>query len=193
MFTIEQTALRSSNIDADIARYIHFGHNDWVRDQVHATHLYIDPTGGWPRILGEDFEVELAFNYSIITGQEFELIRLLNGMTCQLEDQRAEQSEAHRLSHVGYHVQDQIVLGDDTLLVELQKLQSLGGRVLQISQTTMHKNTSRRYRYAFVAGVMPGDKELLVKVIQRIDPPSSPTKQQASINSGKALFECLAQ
>lgn len=194
MFSIEQVALRSSDIDRDIDRYIQLRHNEWVQDRVHATHLYVDPNGGLSSLLGKDFEVRLAFNYTLIQGQEFELIQPIEGCTVQLMDWIPGMSTQHRLSHLGYHVEDQQMDPDmeDTLLVELLRLQAAGGRVLQISQTTMHQNTSRRYRYAFVGGVLPGDQETLVKVIQRLIPPSSPSKLEKSMAEGRELFACLA-
>lgn len=194
MFSIEQVALRSSDIDRDIDRYIKLRHREWVQDRVHATHLYVDPSGGLPNLLGSEFEVRLAFNYTIISGQEFELIQPIDGRTVQLLDWVTSNTTRHRLSHLGYHVEDQQMdpSMEDTLLTELKLLQDAGGRVLQISQTTMHQNTSRRYRYAFVAGVLPGDQETLVKVIQRLIPPSSPSKLERSMADGRELFACLA-
>ena len=194
MFSIEQVALRSSDIDRDIDRYIQLRHNEWVQDCVHAAHLYVDPTCGLSALLGDDFEVRLAFNYTVIQGQEFELIQPINGRTVQLMDWTPGMPTQFRLSHLGYHVEDQQMdpAMEDTLLAELRRLQEAGGRVLQISQTTMHQNTSRRYRYAFVKGVLPGDQETLVKVIQRLIPPSSPSKLEKSMAEGRELFACLA-
>lgn len=187
MFSIEQVALRSTNIERDIERYIAQGHTDWIRDRVHAVHLFTNGRQGWAQHLGSEFEVGLAFNYSIVQGQEFELIQLHSGMTYQFLE------TGLRMSHFGYHVVDQSMdpAVEDSLLVEIKRLVALGGVPIQVSQTTTHKGTSKRYRYAYVAGMVGYDRDVPIKIIQRIEPPSSPARLSKSLADGKDLFACL--
>lgn len=187
MFSIEQVALRTTNIARDIEKYKAHGHTDWIQDRVHAVHLFASHKHGWAPHLGQDFEVSLAFNYTMLQGQEFELISLHDGMTYQFLEQ------GPRMSHLGYHVADQSLdpAVRDTLLVELERLQALGGVVVQVSQTTTHKNTSKRYRYAYVTGLLGIDRDVPIKVIQRIEPPSSPGRMARSVSEGRELFSCL--
>lgn len=187
MFSIEQVALRSNNIERDIERYALQGHSEWIRDRVHAVHIFTNTKHGWTQHLGDEFEVSLAFNYTIVQGQEFELIQLHSGMTYQFLETGA------RMSHLGYHIADQCLdpSVEDTLLAELKRLTALGAVVIQVSQTTTHKNTSKRYRYAYVTGMVGYERDLPVKIIQRIEPPSSPSKLAKSVSDGWSLFAGL--
>lgn len=112
----------------------------WVLDKVHAVHIYLHPEY-IRQPVGSGFEVQLAFNYDIIPGRELELIQLLTGETVQL----MEGEPGEGLSHLGYHIRD-----TDRLLKELNWWNTLGHIVTQVSITTDHTGTSKRYMYAFI-------------------------------------------
>jgi hypothetical protein len=160
----------------------------WVFDLVDAVHLFALPH------LGDSFQVELAFNYTLLTDAELELIQLRHGLTVQLPLQ-ADAGFADGpilnpqvLSHLGYHLPD--VEGeaeqDQQMVAELQEWIRAGCPVHQISQTVVHKGTKRRYRYAFA------DTRKLVgvytKVIQRL----SFVSDEHSIARGREAFRWLA-
>lgn len=179
MMIIEQVAMRTDDMESQLQGFATMGHLEWVRDRVEAVHLYRDESV--MARLGEHFQVELAFNYTFIPNVEFELIQLMHGQTWQLMD-----TPSHRISHFGYHtVKDQADNGQtDSLLEELRMLQLSGLTVMQVSQTVAHRNTQRRYRYAFATGQHTGG--VAVKVIQRLLP-------KAAVNDGMELFACLTR
>lgn len=112
----------------------------WKRDDVSAVHIYLHPDY-MPVPIGSSFRVRLAFNYDLIPGKELELIQLLEGQTVQL--MLGEPGEG--LSHLGYHIPDSM-----WLLTELDWWNVQGFACTQISVTTEHTGTNRRYLYAFV-------------------------------------------
>jgi len=186
MLSFDQVALHTKNIDETIRQFKITGHREWIQDTVHAEHIFKHKS--MADELGERFVVRLAFNYDVIPGNEikpgieFELIELIDGRSYQIAN------DAQVLSHFGYHTKtDQAETGPDSLLTELLHLQSLGFEVMQISQTTSHTGTGRRYRYAYV------DRRLgaPVKIIQRLLPIKS-TELQHSLRQGRELFECLS-
>lgn len=184
MHIFDQVAMRSADINADIDMFKAQGHHDWVQDVVEAEHILVHPK--YKDRLGERFHVQLAFNYSLVPGTEFELIELIDGMSVQLLTD-------DRISHFGFHTaRDQRDDGTvDSLLEELQRMKSFGCEVLQISQTVSHLNTHKRYRYAFINGGMAGD--VPVKIIQRIIPIKN-SKIAKSLQEGRELFaSCLTQ
>lgn len=179
---IEQIAMRVASRDDGINRYAQVGLATWVADDVHAIHLFADPQ----LELGEDFQVKLAFNYDLFDGgakMEYELIELVQGRTVQLP-----QDQSHGLSHYGYHTENQDASMDkpDSLSQDLSRWIQAGFRVVQVSQTILHANTKRRYRYAFV------DTRQLhgayLKVIQRMSMPSD----ERTVKIGKDQFRWLA-
>ena len=182
MLIYDQVAVRVPNVDTALVHMAALGHHNWVRDTVDAKHLYLAQE---IHVHSDGFKVELAFNYGLIPGTEFELLELLEGITVQAVD-----GYRGRMSHFGYHLQtDQCAEGPDTLLIELQKLHNMGMKTLQVSQTVRHKNTARRYRYAFVNGDLSGG--IPVKVIQRMLPMKM-SEIDASVAAGRELFACLA-
>ena len=185
MLIYDQVAMRTTSIDAQIEIYKQLGHPEWLRDTVDAVHIYKSTLADdLYRTLGESFKVGLAFNYSIIPGVEFELLEMLGGSTYQTV-------MPGRMSHFGYHTKtDQAESGQDSLLLEcLQWQHGYGARVIQISQTVLHKGTGRRYRYAYVQGGLTGD--IPVKIIQRLLP-LKVSEIEASLKQGRELFACLA-
>ncbi len=162
MIAYDQIAVRTPDLEAQIELMEELGLLSWVRDKVEATHIYLDSIlekAGMERT----FTVKLGFNYEHIPGVEFELIEIVQGQSVQLMRNGI-------MSHFGYHVADPApgtlnTLGD-TLLVELKRLVKMGLVVSQISQTTRHQNTRRRYRYAFVQSNKNGG--IPIKIIQRI-------------------------
>lgn len=192
MIKVEQVALRTDDIQAQVEQLQHLGHVQWIRDTVEAVHLFKDESVS--NLLGDSFKVHLAFNYDFIVGTEvpreeavigieFEVIQLISGYTWQL----FSEGRPHRISHLGYHTKrDQAEQGSDSLMNECLLLQSMGLRVMQISQTVAHANTQRRYRYAFVTGDMTGGIPL--KIIQRL----LPKGPFSTVEQGRKLFACLA-
>lgn len=172
MRAIEQIAIKTRDITQrikDIGPIYPFnGHMTrnaeslkWILDQVHAVNVYLHPDYS-RRAVGSAFDVQLAFNYDLIPGRELELIQLLGGETVQL--MQGEPGEG--LSHFGYHVLD-----NERLRAELEWWNVLGFVVTQVSVTTDHTGTSKRYMYAFV------DTRLQIgaytKVISRVSYPQS--------------------
>lgn len=180
MFVFDQVAVRTTDMHRSLDICAGQGHRSWVRDTVTAQHLFARPDLN----LGETFRVELAFNYEFLPGIEFELIRLVDGQTCQLPP------TVFSLSHFGYHIADQInepyEIEQDSLLVELRRQRAFGLEILQVSQTVAHENTQRRYRYAFV---QLDPLMAPVKIIQRI---VSPRWTQGTVEAGKELYTWLS-
>lgn len=180
MFVFDQIAVRSINIDNDVSFLQGQGHSDWVRDRVHAVHLYGAPAFN----LGEEFEVSLAFNYDVFRGQEFEIIQLHSGRTAQL---REHVSGPGGISHFGYHIENQgEPEAEDSLTRELRRLRNDHKLdVVQVSQTISHTGTKTRYRYAFAFFAPIGAP---IKIIQRLNA-SSP---RSTVEAGKEMFQWLA-
>lgn len=172
---IEQIAVHVPDVDDHIGK---IGNNlDWVRDRVDAVHVYAPFN-----VLGESFQVELAFNYDLIPGKELELIQLRNGMSIQLYANT-------QLSHFGYHLPDPEHLqeADERMLAELQQWQDAGAGVAQVSQTLLHAGTKMRYRYAFV-DTRPSLGGWL-KIIQRM--PTAVKWNDDMIRHMRGVFDCL--
>lgn len=179
MIVIEQMAMRTPDMSGQLEQMRQLGQLSWVRDTVEAAHLYVHPD--YVGRLGLTFTVELAFNYDLMPGIEFELIQLLNGNTYQLLCEG-------RYSHMGYHTRDDQSSDQaktDSLLTELKMLQQMNLTVMQVSQTIEHANTSRRYRYAFVSGHLTNNVPL--KIIQRL----AVGTDQARVEAGVELFSAL--
>lgn len=185
MLIYDQVAQRTADINAQVELFSTFGLPQWVRDTVDAVHIYLDKDlvqqmDGVP--VPSSFQAHLAFNYELIPGVEFELLELVQGYSYQV-------AEPGRMSHYGYHLKrDQTVDGPDSLLEELQRLRVLGFKTMQVSQTVAHKNTSRRYRYAYVEGHLTGG--IPIKIIQRLLP-RKVSEVEASLQQGRELFGCL--
>ena len=192
MLAYEQVALKCNNIDKQIAHWAEMGQEEWVRDTVDAVHIFLDPMVQKEMELNgpaESFQVRLAFNYHILEGLEFELLEHVTGQTWQLGPHLKGP-----ISHFGYHVPDpeegQLNTGADSLLQELIRLSGRGMKVKQISQTVVHSNTPRRYRYAFVSGNKTGG--VPVKVIQRITKDASKRfDAEKMLKAGREMFACL--
>jgi len=149
MRPVEQIAFRTANMDHAIAG-IHRVHpfipytpleTKWVTDRVTAVHVYTHHDyfthGVHP---GDLFNVKLAFNYDLIPGRELELIQLMSGITVQLPG-----NHTSGLSHLGYHIPDGAILYD-----EIQWWKDRNFPCAQISATTEHSGTEKRYLYAFI-------------------------------------------
>lgn len=161
---IDQIAVWTRDIDAHV-RFYHTQnpHAIWIRDQVDAIHIYLAPQ--YRGLIGESFQVKLAFNYETITeGIEYELIQLVNGHTVQLLDAPfTGERLAQGISHIGYHVP-----ASESFSAHLQKWREIGCSIAQVSQTVLHANTHRFYRYAFLdARNFSG---VWIKVIERVPP-----------------------
>jgi hypothetical protein len=152
MRAFEQIALKTRDITQRIKDvgpiYPFNGHmtrnaepTKWVLDRVHAVNIYLHPDYSCAAV-GTGFEVQLAFNYDLIPGRELELIQLLSGETVQL---RGDESDNEGLSHLGYHIPDA-----DDLRRECEWWSVLKRTVVQVSVTTDHSGTSKRYMYAFI-------------------------------------------
>jgi hypothetical protein len=128
----------------------------WVMDHVHAVHVYLHPRY-LRQPIGSAFEVRLAFNYDIVPTKELELIQLCSGASVQL----IQGDPAEGLSHLGYHIPD-----SESLVNELTWWNSLDHTIAQVSLTTDHLNSSRRYLYAFVDTL--AKIGTYTKVIQRL-------------------------
>lgn len=148
----------------------------WVMDHVHAVHVYLHPRY-LRQPIGSAFEVRLAFNYDLIPSRELELIQLVSGATVQL----ITGDPGEGLSHLGYHIPDSDVLRD-----ELSWWNKMGHTIAQVSLTTDHLNTSRRYLYAFVDTL--AKIGTYTKVIQRLSRPISVdqmTEEFSRVNHGR--------
>lgn len=176
MFAFDQIATRTNDIDQSINALGNLGHTNWVRDEVEAFHIYAHPAFD----LGEVFKVRLAFNYEVFEGKEFELIQPVHGKTVQLG---APMKDMTSISHFGYHVQDPVVGGPDTLAAEINRLCGMGIEIVQVSQTVNHSGTKKRYRYAF--GFMPA-VGAPVKIIQRLLP-------GVTVEEGRQAFRWLSR
>lgn len=179
MFTFDQTALAVPSVSAAVKELMARGLLTWIRDTVHATHLYAPG-------LGERFTVHLAFNYDLVAGQEFELIQLTQGKSVQFGPRTNMAMGLPALSHFGYHVQEQEPDKLDALESELRTLVASGLRVTQLSQTLEHTGTQRRYRYAFVDVPVLGAP---VKIIQRLH--GYAIDNEASVRAGKEQYAWL--
>lgn len=184
----EQVAFRSNNLRghaSDLTKRC--GAAPWIFDLVDAVHLFALPH------LGDSFQVELAFNYTLIPSTELELIQLRLGQTVQLPLQ-ADAGYApptvmnpQGLSHLGYHLKDVegIEEQEAQLLAEMQSWIRNSCPIVQLSQTVVHSGTKRRYRYAFA------DTRHLVgtytKIIQRL----SFVSNEVSIARGREAFKWL--
>lgn len=141
MFTIEQIAFETTNMDETIRAYAFLAGVDpasWVRDDVEALHLY------YPEMTGRTFAVALAFNYTHIPTRELELIQQRSGHSCQL----MSRPDA-RLAHVGYHTADEDN-APNALVQEIAAFRTVGCPLVQLSATLAHTGTKKRYAYAFV-------------------------------------------
>jgi hypothetical protein len=181
MLNIGQIALRTSDINKTVRRYVSSGVHEWIRDTVDAMHIYLHPS--IKELMGSSFRVHLAFNYDVMAPLEFELLELIVGQSYQL-------NTPGQLSHFGYHCNDQIKNDTlDTLVKELQDLQEEGFTVMQVSETVFHTGTRRRYRYAYVNDRLGCP----IKIIQRLVGHASKTPVvNESIAQGKELFTCLS-
>jgi hypothetical protein len=186
MFEFEQIATQTYDIDYSIQKMGEMGHHNWVRDTVHAQHIFV--AKGLKEDLGDEFTVKLAFNYEVFPTHEFELIQLTSGRTVQLPVRQIAftggcniSNPLTSISHFGYHVDDQNDFGEDTLLREIKRVCALGAELCQISQTVDHANTPKRYRYAFVMFPAVGAP---VKIIQRL----SRDAEVSSLKQGIELF-----
>lgn len=187
----EQVAFRSHNLRqhaSDLTKRC--GASPWIFDLVDAVHLFVaDPA------LGDAFQVELAFNYTLLPNTELELIQLREGFTVQLEDLKDREPleggqlmGPQSLSHLGYHLAD-IEDEDEQVAQLVQEMQGWirnGYPCVQLSQTVVHSGTKRRYRYAFM------DTRAIIgtytKVIQRL----SFASNDVSVNNGREAFKWLA-
>ena len=185
----EQIAFRTNDIRAHASELQkRCAAAPWIYDLVDAVHLF----AAEPR-LGDSFQVELAFNYTLFPDKELELIQLKDGMTVQLPLQVdagfAEPTlmNTQVLSHFGYHLPDLDgeATQDQQMVTELQEWIRQGYKVRQLSQTVVHKGTRKRYRYAFA------DTRRLIgawtKIIQRLSFPSN----EESIARGREAFTWL--
>lgn len=161
MRSYEQIAIRTSDIDKRIERVgvlhpyfgsqtpypeIGYANTKWVRDEVHAEHVYVHPAYMGGRVTaGMTFGVRLAFNYQLIPTRELELIQLLHGDTVQLRQDRGLVVGDEGLSHLGYHVPDGYRLRQ-----EIRYWNDQNFVCAQVSCTTVHSGTSKRYVYAFI-------------------------------------------
>lgn len=186
----EQVAFRSNNLRAHASELTkRCGAAPWIFDLVDAVHLFVAE----PR-LGDSFQVELAFNYTLLPNTELELIQLRLGQTIQLpltvDAGYAEPTlmGPQILSHLGYHLPDieGVEEQEAQMLADMQSWIRNGYRVVQLSQTMVHSGTKRRYRYAFV------DTRPIVgtytKVIQRLSFPSN----DISLTRGREAFKWLS-
>ena len=155
----EQIAIHVPDVDEAVERYVKMGFGKWVQDMVSAHNVFADLES----LHGSSFVVDLAFNYNIVPGKEFELISPVEGRSCQLQ-------ACPSLSHMGFHVED---------LESVLLRWSDGGYVIsQLTQTTHHTGTKRRYWYAFVDAW----KQLgyFVKIIQRFEEGTIPTLEETA-------------
>jgi hypothetical protein len=132
----------------------------WIRDRVSAVHVYLN-SNYTKEAVGSGFSVALAFNYELMPLKELELIQLLTGFTVQLP---SDENFNGGLSHLGYHIKD-----GDSLFNELLWWNAGGYRVAQVSVTTDHTGTTKRYMYAFVD--TRAEVGVFTKVIARIQHP----------------------
>jgi len=182
----EQVAFRSQNIRQHTAELTkRCGAAPWIHDSVNAVHLFVmDPA------LGETFQVELAFNYTLLPNTELELIQLRDGRTVQLDTAEEEATKlmgAQTLSHLGYHLPDmeEEEAQEAQMREEMQAFIRNSCPIVQLSQTIAHSGTKRRYRYAFA------DTRVLLgtysKIIQRLSFPST----EDSLARGREVFKWL--
>jgi hypothetical protein len=200
-FNFEQVAIRSNNVKEHATTLGRkFGAAPWIFDTVDAVHLFAAAREN----LGGSFQVDLAFNYTLLPDKELELIALRSGRTVQLWDSDpgcamcTERYPAPEdisgpigpqvMSHLGYHLEDVegVEAQEAQLLAMLQWWIGQGYPVVQLSQTVIHTGTKRRYRYAFadtrpVLGVW-------TKIIQRMNQ----VADEASIARGREAFKWLA-
>jgi hypothetical protein len=191
----EQVAIRSNNAKEHATMLGRkFGAAPWIFDTVDAVHLFAAQQFN----LGGSFQVDLAFNYTLLPEKELELIELRSGRTVQLVEHDGNDPYPvgvigmlmgpQIVSHLGYHLEDVegIEAQESQLLACLQSWIGKGFPVVQLSQTVIHTGTKRRYRYAFAdtrsfLGVW-------TKIIQRMNQ----MPDEASIARGREAFAWLA-
>lgn len=185
MFLIEQIAHRTTDMEQTLRSLAARGlinRESLVQDHVKAEQLYLHPSLGRPHLPDSSFAVELAFDYNLIPKVELEFIQLKSGYTVQLSDEYG----TGFMSHYGYHVEDWKE-DSDALADTLCTFGGQGYTILQVSQTTSHSGTPRRYRYAFVD--MRETLGVNLKVIQRVRPHHAyPTQVEAGREAFKNLL-----
>ena len=141
----EQFAL----VVADVDEYIKASSDGlesgkWIVDEVNAVTLFDLDEEFHEKAYGDGrvcpvVRYHIAFNYDLIPGREFEIIRPVSGWTVH------EDLPVGALAHVGYHLKD-----SETLAGHIDRLRSQGGVVVQVCTTTKHSSSTRFYQYAYV-------------------------------------------
>ena len=130
--------------------------SEWIRDIVTADN--IDGV-----LKGTSFEAELNFNYDAVPDMEFEILRPLSGHSAQWFPRTADvfaKQGASGMSHMGVHVEDIVAYIASHPLLATSVL-------LQLTRTSHHSGTSRRYLYALVDTVQ--SLGFITKLIQRVE------------------------
>ena len=134
--------------------------SSWIEDEVNAVTLFDRDQDLRPKDRNDGrvcpvVRYHIAFNYDLIPGREFEIIKPVSGWTVHSD------LPVGALAHVGYH------LGEgETLFSNVDTLRSQGGVVVQVCTTTKHSSAKRFYQYAYVrfAGI-----PYPFKIIQRLE------------------------
>lgn len=154
MLAIEQIAYPVANIEIAKKFWSEGKENvSWSNDRVVSTILFSVIKDA----IRSEFCVDLAFNYSIIPGREFELLQVISGTVIQKMYSNVV------LGHVGYHIKDNDLFA---MHKEIKQWNVLGFPTLQVSITKSHTGvTGRRYLYALVDTI--NTFGCLAKIIQR--------------------------
>ena len=157
----EQFALVVNSIDDFIASsQINLGLKNWVQDDVNALTIFDLDEDLHPRPYGDGssfpaLRYQIAFNYDLIPGMEFEIIHPISGWSVHKDVKNGG------FGHIGYHLPDK-----DTFVAHIARLLEQGGTVVQICVTTKHSSSKRFYQYAYVR--FP-NVPVPFKIIQRLE------------------------
>lgn len=139
MIKIDQIAIAVPNLEYVLSQLKEIGLGDWKEDQVVTDGQVYDS-------LAENTEASLRFNYDLIDGKEFEMLRYEKGRNWHKS--RVDNDNCTPfLSHLGMHVKDRAEF--DAVIT---KMLSMGYKIAQEVITKSHTNEAikdnRRYRYA---------------------------------------------
>lgn len=154
---IEQIAMPVENL-RDTQRLFGTSYKDWTEDVVKNRILWSKHR----QMIDTEFELHLAFNYTLVPGIEFELLKILGGKPYQSTFPQG------RIGHIGFHTRPEM-----SLIAEIESQRQLNAHPVQVSVTTVHLSpkVTGRYMYALLDTV--STIGCLTKIIHRLKEPES--------------------
>jgi hypothetical protein len=155
LFEVEQVALAVENITAAVSRYQAAGFEEWFKDTVTLQVNNYNEHGQRDSTMAV---AELAFNYQVIPGKEFELIEFKVGENFH------ENLSVPGLSHMGLHV--------DNIHSWMARYRNMYFKTLMEARTISHTGkpaeTGVRYKYVILNTIK--EYGFYLKLIERIEP-----------------------